>query len=260
MDLRLRRGAQRGELGPVTDQLAQLPLLSRGDERFGQITAAQPVGQLGRVAHVVLDPPGVPVQAKRVHQMHPGAVGLQQVGRPVPAIGRLERHLGIRSGLRYPRRRTPPGRSSPDPRRAPDRPRSCARSRIGAGAGRCPRTVVAVPPRSPSVDSGLVCKPRVCSPRSVPDGGRRPGGGPTPQQPSTPLSEQRRRPHHNGPSRRSGAALLHDISSRACRRGPGRPRTRDQNDERRVPEVGRGRHRQGCSLAPLRARSAKRWP
>jgi hypothetical protein len=100
MDLRLRRGTQRRELGPIADQLPQFPLLNWRDERLWEIPAAQPVRQLGRVTHVVLDPPGVPVQPQRVHQMHMGAVRLQQVRRPVPAIGRLERHLGISSGLR----------------------------------------------------------------------------------------------------------------------------------------------------------------
>jgi hypothetical protein len=99
VDLGLGRGAQRGELGAVADQFAQLPLRRRSDEGLGQIPAAQPVRQLGRVAHIVLDPPGVPVQAKRVHQMHVRAVGLEQIRRPIPAVGRLESDLRIGPGL-----------------------------------------------------------------------------------------------------------------------------------------------------------------
>jgi len=36
-----------------------------------------------------------------MHQMHTGAVRLEQVGRPVPAVGRLESDLGIRARLRH---------------------------------------------------------------------------------------------------------------------------------------------------------------
>ena len=49
VDLRLGRGAQRGQLGPVADQLSQLAHLRRGDPRLGQVIAAQPVRQLGGV-------------------------------------------------------------------------------------------------------------------------------------------------------------------------------------------------------------------
>src|SRR5206468_10529066 len=94
---------------------------------------------------------------------------------------------------------------------APGRPRPCARSPIGADAGRCRHTVVAVPPGSPSVVAGLVGRPRVCSSHSVPGGWRRPGGS-TSKWPFASLPEQRRRPAFPGLSRGSGAALLHDIS------------------------------------------------
>jgi hypothetical protein len=65
----------------------------------GEIPPPQPMRQLGGVALVVLDPPGVPVQAQRVHQMHPGAVDRQQIRRPIPPAGGFQRHLGVRARL-----------------------------------------------------------------------------------------------------------------------------------------------------------------
>jgi hypothetical protein len=59
------------------------------------------VGQLGRILHVVLDPAGVPVQPQRVDQMHPSALGLEQIGRPIPAVTSLQGHLRIRARLRH---------------------------------------------------------------------------------------------------------------------------------------------------------------
>ena len=55
--------------------------------------------QLSRVPLIILHPPGVPVQAQRVYQMHPGAITLQQIRRPVPPVGRLQGHLWIRTSL-----------------------------------------------------------------------------------------------------------------------------------------------------------------
>ena len=99
VDLGLGRGPQRHQLGPVPDELSQLAHLGRGDPRLGQVIAAQPVGQLGGVLDVVLDPPAVPVQTERVDQMHPAPLGLEQIGRPVPAIARLQGHLRVRARL-----------------------------------------------------------------------------------------------------------------------------------------------------------------
>ena len=77
----------------VAERLAVMP-------RLGQVVAAQPVGDLGRIALVVLHPASAPVQPRRVHQMHLGAGRLQQVGRPLPGVGRLQCDFGTRTGLR----------------------------------------------------------------------------------------------------------------------------------------------------------------
>ena len=149
VDLRLGRGAQRRQLGPVADQLPQLAHLRRGDPALGQIVPAQPVGQLGGVPHVVLDAPGVPVQPQRMHQMHPGAVRLQQIGRPIPAVGALQGHLRVGAGLGDRHRQGHRVVVDLDTVRAPRRPRSSARSPTGGDADRYRHTVVAVPPGSP---------------------------------------------------------------------------------------------------------------
>jgi hypothetical protein len=67
------------------------------DPALCQVTSTQPVGELGGVALVVLHPPGVPVQSERqserVNEMDLRAFGFQEVCRPLPAIGGLERHF-----------------------------------------------------------------------------------------------------------------------------------------------------------------------
>jgi len=78
------------QLGPVADQLPQLSHLRRDDPGLGQAPEAQQVGQVGGVALAVLHPPVAPVVAERVGQVHPGPVGLEQVGGSVPAVGGLE--------------------------------------------------------------------------------------------------------------------------------------------------------------------------
>jgi hypothetical protein len=49
--------AQPDQLRAVADKLAQLPGHRRGDPRLGQPTHPQQIGQIERVALVVLDPP-----------------------------------------------------------------------------------------------------------------------------------------------------------------------------------------------------------
>jgi hypothetical protein len=39
------------------------------------------------------------VQTEGMDEVHVGALGLQQIGRPVPAIGRFECHFGILAGV-----------------------------------------------------------------------------------------------------------------------------------------------------------------
>ena len=97
--LGLGRGAQGHQLGPVADELPQLAQLRRRDPGLGEVVAPQAVGQLGGVAFIVLDPPGVPVQPEGMDQVHVGALGLEQVSGPVPAVGRLQDDFGVGAGL-----------------------------------------------------------------------------------------------------------------------------------------------------------------
>src|SRR3712207_8128974 len=46
---------------------------------LGQIIAPQPVGQLDRIPLVVLHPTVVPVQPRRMDQVHIGAIGLENI-------------------------------------------------------------------------------------------------------------------------------------------------------------------------------------
>ena len=101
MHLRLGRGSKRGQLGPVAHQLPQLPHRRWSDPRLGNVVAAQPVRQLGGVLHIVFDPAGIPMQPQRVDQMHPGTFRGQEIGRPIPPIARLQRHLGVRARLSH---------------------------------------------------------------------------------------------------------------------------------------------------------------
>jgi hypothetical protein len=99
VDLHLEAGTERDELGPLADQLAQAPQRHRGDPRLRETVEAQALQQLHAVAVVVLHPTVVPVQRSGMHQMHLRALRLEDVDRPVPAVGGLDRHLGVRSRL-----------------------------------------------------------------------------------------------------------------------------------------------------------------
>ena len=71
-----------------------------------QPAQAQHVGQVDGVALIILDSPLPPVEALWVGAMDVGAVGLEQIGYPVPAVGGLDDHLGIWARLRHrPRHR-----------------------------------------------------------------------------------------------------------------------------------------------------------
>jgi hypothetical protein len=80
----LQARAQRDELGSIAHQLAQLSRRRRCDPRLRQAAQAKQVREVPGVALVVLDPPVAPVVARRVRQMHPMPIGLEQVHRPVP--------------------------------------------------------------------------------------------------------------------------------------------------------------------------------
>jgi hypothetical protein len=97
--LGLEPRSQRHQLGPVAHELPQLPQLWWGDPRLGQVVTAEAMGDLGGVPLVVLHPPSGPVQTRRVHQVHRGATGLEEVHRPVPAVGCLQGHLRV--GARF---------------------------------------------------------------------------------------------------------------------------------------------------------------
>src|SRR5918995_3478209 len=132
MHLSLEPRTQGDELGPIAHQLPQLPGGRRGDPRLRQPAQAQHVGQVDGVAFVVLDSPLPPVEALRVGQMDPGAVGLEQIDHPS-------------TSRRWPRRPPrdpgpppPPPPPSPTHHSPPQRPR----------ASRPPRS----PARSPTGD------------------------------------------------------------------------------------------------------------
>ena len=99
MDLGLEVRAQVDELAPVADELADLSELWRGDPGLGQASHAEQIDQVGGVVLVVLHPPVAPVVPQRVGQVDRGAALLEDVSRPVPAIGGLEDHLRVLSGL-----------------------------------------------------------------------------------------------------------------------------------------------------------------
>ncbi len=101
MDLRLGRGPQRGQLGPIPHELSQFANLRRGHPSLGKIIAAQPVGQLGGILDIVFHSTAVPVQPQRMHQMHPGSLRLEQIGRPIPSVTRFQRHLGVGARLSH---------------------------------------------------------------------------------------------------------------------------------------------------------------
>ena len=89
VDLGLQTGAQVGQLESEADHLAELRI-RRCDRRLGQAIEAQQVGEIPRVAVVVLHPAMSPVVAVRVGEVDGIAHLVQEVDRPVPAIGRLD--------------------------------------------------------------------------------------------------------------------------------------------------------------------------
>src|SRR5664280_2953694 len=82
------------QLGPVPDQLTQLPCGRGCDPRLGQASHPQQVRQVLGVANVVLDPAVLKgLDPQRVGQVHVGTTGLQRVHSPVPPVGGLQHHL-----------------------------------------------------------------------------------------------------------------------------------------------------------------------
>jgi hypothetical protein len=99
--LGLEAGADVHQLGPIANQLPQLPKVRRGDPGLGELVKTHPVDELAAVLVVVLHPPALPglTEARGVDQMHGGAQVLQHVHGPVPAVGGLDGHLGVRPGV-----------------------------------------------------------------------------------------------------------------------------------------------------------------
>jgi hypothetical protein len=94
VDLGLAAAAQPDQLRPVADQLPQLPGGRRGDPRLGQPAHPQQIGQVERVAFVVLDPPILErLHSQRMSQVRVRTLGGDHIGRPVPAISGLQHHL-----------------------------------------------------------------------------------------------------------------------------------------------------------------------
>ena len=80
----------------MTEEVAQLPQLARGDVGLRQQPRAQQVGERARVDRVVLHPRGGDrLGAQRMRQVQLVAGGLEHVGEPLPAGGRLERDPGL---------------------------------------------------------------------------------------------------------------------------------------------------------------------
>ena len=87
-------GPQRDQLGPVPDQLPQLPGRRRGDPRLRQPTHPQQVSQIRRVAFVVLHPPvRESLDSQRMREMYLRTRLGQHIRGPIPAVGRFQHHL-----------------------------------------------------------------------------------------------------------------------------------------------------------------------
>jgi len=83
----------------VPDQLAQFPGRRRCDPRLGQTPHPQQVAQVDRIPEVVLHPSVLEgLHTQRVSQVRARAALGQGVGRPVPAVGRLDDDLGVLPG------------------------------------------------------------------------------------------------------------------------------------------------------------------
>ena len=101
MGLGLDPGAKVAQLVSESDQLSELANLAVGRSSLGQSTQPQQVGQVPRVPFVVLHPPVSPVVAVGVGQVDDIAVFLEQIDRPIPAVGGLDHHVAAPGGLAH---------------------------------------------------------------------------------------------------------------------------------------------------------------
>ena len=100
MGLGLEARAHVDQLGPVAHQLSQLPGGRWGDPGLGQRSQAQEVGQQHRVTDVVLHATvgGDALHAQRMGQMQGGATLLEDIGGPIPPVGRFDHDVGGGAG------------------------------------------------------------------------------------------------------------------------------------------------------------------
>ncbi len=102
----LDRGAHPGQHRAVAQQLAQIAQLGRGDVRLGQQPGAQQMRERLGVDRVGLHPrSGDRLRAQRMREVHVVAGLLEQLREPLPAVGRLERHVrAVRVAEQLPER------------------------------------------------------------------------------------------------------------------------------------------------------------
>src|SRR5439155_61058 len=85
---------------PVAEQIAQVAQLARSDVRLGQQVGAEKMGERTRVDRVRLHARGGDrLRAQWMREMKFMALSLEQVSKPLPAIGRLERDLQLAAEL-----------------------------------------------------------------------------------------------------------------------------------------------------------------
>jgi hypothetical protein len=99
VDLGFAMRPQPHQLGAVPDQLTQLPGLGWRDPGLRQSAHLEQIGQVRRVAQVVLHPPVLEgLDPQRMRQVHVRTRSRQSVHCPIPAISRLKHDLGRLAG------------------------------------------------------------------------------------------------------------------------------------------------------------------
>jgi hypothetical protein len=92
----LERGAHLGERDPVAKQIAQVAKLARGDVGLGEQVGAQELRQGAGVDGVGLHPcRGDRLGSERMGEVELIARPLEDIGEPLPAVGRLQRDLRL---------------------------------------------------------------------------------------------------------------------------------------------------------------------
>ena len=95
-DALLERRADPRQRDPVPEQVAQVAQLARGDVGLRQQIGAQQMRERTRVDCIRLHTGGGDrLRAQRVREMQLVARLFEQVGQPLPAVGRLERDLEL---------------------------------------------------------------------------------------------------------------------------------------------------------------------